>query len=99
MTGGIAGAQLKSIVERIEALEREKASIADDIKDVYAEAKSNGFSVPTIKQVIRLRKIDAADREEAETLLDLYLNALGMLRDTPLGAAAVSREFGARANA
>jgi uncharacterized protein (UPF0335 family) len=77
--GGIAGAQLKSIVERIEKLEEEKKAIGDDIKDVYAEAKANGFDTKILRQVIRLRKQDAAEREEAETLLDLYLNALGML--------------------
>jgi uncharacterized protein (UPF0335 family) len=78
--GGIAGSQLKSIVERIEKLEEEKKAIADDIKDVYAEAKANGFDTKTLRQVVRLRKQDAAEREEAETLLDLYLNALGMVR-------------------
>ena len=74
-----AHGQLKSIVERIERLEEEKKAIADDIKDVYAEAKANGFDTKTLRQVVRLRKQDAAEREEAETLLDLYLNALGMI--------------------
>lgn len=78
--GGVAGAQLKSIVARIEKLEEEKKAIADDIKEVYGEAKANGFDVKTLRTVIRLRKQDAAEREEAETLLDLYLNALGMLQ-------------------
>ena len=78
--GGVAGAQLRSIVERIERLEEEKKAIADDIRDVYAEAKANGFDVKTLRTVVRLRKQDAAEREEAETMLDLYLNALGMVR-------------------
>jgi len=79
-SAGIAGAQLKSIVERIEKLEEEKKAIGDDIKDVFAEAKANGFDVKILRAVLRLRKQDAAEREEAETLLDLYLNALGMVR-------------------
>lgn len=76
---GIAGAQLKSVVERIERLEEEKKALADDIKDVYAEAKGNGFDTKTIRTVVRLRKLDRAEREEQEALLDLYLNALGMI--------------------
>jgi len=77
-TVGIAAAQLKSVVERIERLEEEKKALSHDIKDVYAEAKANGFDTKTIRTVVRLRKMDRADREEAEALLDLYLNALGM---------------------
>lgn len=83
--------QLQSIVERIERLEEEKKAIADDIKEVYAEAKANGFDTATLRQVIRLRKQDAAERAGREALLDLYLHALGMLADTPLGQAAVAR--------
>jgi len=78
-TVGIAAAQLKSIVTRIENLEDDKKSLADDIKDVYAEAKSNGFDTKTLRAVVKLRKQDKAEREEQEALLDLYLNALGML--------------------
>ena len=74
----IARDQLKSIVERIERLEEEKQAIADDIKEVYAEAKGNGFDIKTLRQVIRLRKQDKAERQEQEALLDLYLHALGM---------------------
>lgn len=85
----IARDQLKAIVERVERLEEEKAALAGDIKDVYAEAKGNGFDTKTLRKVIRLRKLDAAERQEQEALLDLYLNALGMLADTPLGQAAV----------
>ena len=79
-SGGVAGAQLKSIVERIERLEEEKKAISDDIKGVYQEAASNEFDVRVLRQVIRLRRQDAAEREEVETRIDLYLNALGMLR-------------------
>jgi uncharacterized protein (UPF0335 family) len=75
---GIAAKQLRSIVERIERMEEEKKSIADDIKDIYAEAKANGFDTATIRKVIRLRKMDKAEREESEALLDLYCHALGM---------------------
>ena len=76
--GGIAGAQLRSFIERIERLEEEKKTIADDIRDVFAEAKGNGFDTKVMRQVIRLRKKDAAERQEEEAILDLYLHALGM---------------------
>jgi uncharacterized protein (UPF0335 family) len=81
MTGAVSVArdQLKSVVERIEKLEEEKKAIADDIKDVYAEAKGNGFDVKILRHVIRLRKQDKTERQEQEALLDVYLNALGML--------------------
>ncbi|HZP20173.1 MAG TPA: DUF2312 domain-containing protein [Bauldia sp.] len=78
-TQGIARDQLKSIVERIERLEEEKKALADDIKEVYAEAKANGFDTKTLRTVVRLRKLDKAERQEAEALLDLYLQALGMV--------------------
>lgn len=78
-SGGIAAAQLKSIVERIERLEEEKKALGDDIRDVYAEAKANGFDTKTLRSVVRLRKQDRAEREEQAALLDVYLNALGML--------------------
>ena len=74
----IARDQLKSIVERIERLEEEKAALAEDIKEVYAEAKANGYDTKTLRTVIRLRKQDSAERQEQEALLDLYLHALGM---------------------
>ena len=77
--GGIAADQLKSIVERIERLEEEKKALADDIRDIFAEAKGNGFDVKILRQVIRMRKMEQADLEEQETLLDLYRQALGML--------------------
>jgi uncharacterized protein (UPF0335 family) len=74
-----AQGQLKSIVERIERLEEEKKAIAGDIKEVYAEAKGNGFDVKILRKVISLRKKDANEREEEEAMLDLYLNALNMV--------------------
>jgi uncharacterized protein (UPF0335 family) len=83
--------QLRSIIERIERLEEEKQAIAEDIKEVYAEAKANGYDTKTLRAVVRIRKQDAAERQEQEALLDLYLAALGMLADTPLGEAAMVR--------
>jgi uncharacterized protein (UPF0335 family) len=77
-TGGVAASQLKAFVERIERLEEEKKNIADDIRDVFAEAKGQGFDTKVMRQVIRLRKKDVAERQEEEALLDLYLHALGM---------------------
>jgi uncharacterized protein (UPF0335 family) len=75
---GFAKDQLKSIVERIERLEEEKQALADDIKEVYAEAKANGFDTKTLRTIVALRKQDAAERQEQESLLDLYMQALGM---------------------
>lgn len=77
--GGITAGQLRQYIERIERLEEEKAGLTSDIRDVYAEAKANGFDPKTMRQVVRLRKLDKADREEQETLLDLYKAALGMI--------------------
>ena len=70
--------QLKAIIERIERLEEEKKTISDDIRDVYAEAKGNGFDVKALRTIVRLRKMDADERKEQETILDTYLVALGM---------------------
>ena len=78
----VARDQLRSIVERIERLEEEKKAIADDIKDIFAEAKGNGFDVKTLRTVVRMRKIETTERQEQEAMLDLYLSALGMLPDT-----------------
>jgi len=78
-TTKIARDQLRSIVERIEKLEEEKQAIADDIKEVYAEAKANGYDTKVLRQVVRLRKQDSAERLEHEAILDLYLQALGMV--------------------
>jgi uncharacterized protein (UPF0335 family) len=69
---------LKAFVERIERLEEEKKTIADDIKDVYAEAKANGFDAKALRTVVRLRKLDADERKEQEAILETYLHALGM---------------------
>ncbi|MBT5073618.1 MAG: DUF2312 domain-containing protein [Kordiimonadaceae bacterium] len=79
-TGGIAADALRSYIERIERLEEEKKALADDIKDIYAEAKSTGFDVKIIRQIVRLRKMDENDRQEQEALLDTYTHALGMIR-------------------
>ncbi len=78
-TTAVAQGQLKSIIERVERLEEEKKTIADDIKEVYGEAKANGFDTKTLRKVVTLRKKDRAEREEEEAMLDLYLNALGMI--------------------
>lgn len=87
-----AEGQLLSIVERIERLELEKANIATDIKEVYAEAKGNGFDTKILRKVVALRKKDANERQEEEAMLELYMQALGMLADTPLGQAALERD-------
>lgn len=79
--GGVAADQLKSIIARVEKLEEEKTGIAADIRDVFAEAKGNGFDVKAIRSILKIRKMDAADREEQETILDTYLHALGMIPD------------------
>ena len=71
--------QLKSIIERIERLGEEKKTISDDIRDVYAEAKGNGFDVKALRTIVRLRKQDANERQEQETILETYMQALGML--------------------
>jgi len=76
--GGIAGEALKQYVERVERLEEEKKALAEDIKEVYAGAKSQGFDVKILRQLIRLRKLDASDRAEQEDLLDIYKRAIGM---------------------
>ena len=70
---------LKAFVERVERLEEEKKALADDIRDVYAEAKGNGFDVKALRTVIRLRKLDVNERKEQEAVLETYLHALGML--------------------
>ena len=75
--GGNAQSQLRSIVERVERLEAEKAEVAAQIKEVFAEAKGNGFDVKALRAIVRLRKQDRAKRLEFEAILDLYLSALG----------------------
>lgn len=90
-SGHVAGDQLLSIIERVENLEERKAEIAADIKEVFAEAKGNGFDPKTIKHIIKLRKMEEAERQEYEGLIDIYKAALGMLDGTPLGEAAIRR--------
>lgn len=75
---GVGRDQLRAFIERIERLEEEKKAIADDIKEVYAEAKGNGFDTKVMRQVIRIRKQDMNERLEQEAILDTYLHALGM---------------------
>ena len=75
----VAAGQLRSFIERIERLEEEKKTIADDIKEVFAEAKGTGFDTKAMRTIIRLRKKDQAEREEEESILDLYKAALGMV--------------------
>jgi uncharacterized protein (UPF0335 family) len=75
---GFAAGQLRALVERIERLEEEKTALAADIREVYAEAKGHGFDTKIMRQVVRIRKLDKADRQEQEAVLDLYLSALGM---------------------
>ena len=76
--GGIAAEQLVSYIERIERLEEEKAALAADIKDVFAEAKGTGFDVKTMRQILKLRKLDKDDLQEQEHLLELYKRAIGL---------------------
>ncbi len=77
--GGVAGEELRQFIERIERLEEEKASIGEDIKDVYAEAKGRGYDAKTMRQIIKIRKMDKTERDEQETMLELYMAALGMI--------------------
>ena len=76
--GNVAADQLRLFIERIERLEEEKKGVADDIKDVYAEAKANGYDAKTMRQVVRLRKREKHARDEADALLETYRNALGL---------------------
>ncbi len=77
--GGVAVDQLRSIIDRIEKLEEEKAAIGADIKDVFAEAKGNGYDTKAIKSILKIRKMEAHERDEQEAVLDTYMRALGML--------------------
>jgi len=76
--GNVAGDRLRLFIERIERLEEEKKGLSDDIKDVYLEAKSNGYDVKTIRAIIRLRRLEKHVRQESEALLETYKNALGI---------------------
>ncbi len=75
---GVAADRLKSFIERIERLEEEKATIADDVKEVYSEAKSTGFDTKIMRQIVRLRKMEVHERAEQEQLLEVYKQAVGM---------------------
>ena len=77
--GGVAGERLKSFIERIERLEEEKRALAADIKEVYSEAKGVGFDIKTMREIIRIRRMDEDDLDEREALLDTYKRALGMM--------------------
>src|SRR5712671_912455 len=85
---GIAGAQLKSFIERIERLEEEKRALGEDIKEVYAEAKGTGFEPKIMRQILKIRKMDKDEHDEQESLLDIYKRALGMLPDADATAQA-----------
>ena len=76
--GGIAAERLRQLIERIERLEDEKAALAADIREIYAEAKAVGFDAKIMRQIIKLRKMDTADQQELEALIDTYKHALGM---------------------
>jgi uncharacterized protein (UPF0335 family) len=77
---GFAKEHLKSFIERVERLEEERSALSADIREVYSEAKGQGFDTKIMRQVVRLRKLETADRQEQEAMLDLYLSALGMRR-------------------
>lgn len=78
MSDSISAEQLRLFIERIERLEEEKKGIADDIKDVYAEAKSTGFDAKTMRSIVKLRRMEKHHRDEADALLETYRNALGL---------------------
>lgn len=82
---------LQSIIDRIEKLEEEKRAIADDIKDVYAEAKGTGFDPKIIRKIVAMRRQDGDKLREEQAMIATYMEALGMLADTPLGQAAITR--------
>lgn len=92
-TGGghVAKDELRLLIERVERLEEEKKGIADDIKDVYAEAKSRGYDAKAIKKIVAIRKKKKEEWQEEEAILETYMHALGMLSGTPLGDYAMSR--------
>lgn len=76
---GVGGQRLKAFIERIERLEEEKSALMEDIKEIYSEAKGTGFDAKTIRKVVALRKMDAEKRREADDLLDIYRNAIGLI--------------------
>ncbi len=96
MSNMVDGGHLRSFIGRIEKLSGEKDAIAEDIREVYSEAKGTGFDAKVIRAIVAMRKQDKHKRDEFEEIKSLYLSALGDLDGTPLGVAAVEREFGAR---
>ena len=90
-SGSVPRDRLRSIVDRIERLESEKKALTDEVKEIYQEAKSAGYDCKVLRHLIRQRKLDPADLEELETLLDVYRRALGDFVSSPLGAAAMER--------
>ena len=85
--------RLKSYIDRVEKLEEEKSALAADIRDLYAEAKSRGFDPKIMRKVVSMRKKSEAERQMEQATLEVYMKELGMLADTPLGKAAMEREF------
>lgn len=83
--------QLQSIIERLENVAGQIKELQDDQKDIFAEAKGNGFDVPALKAILKIRKEDAEKREHREAIIETYMQALGMLAETPLGKAALDR--------
>ncbi len=88
-----ANNQIKSIVDRIERLEDEKTAISLDVREIFAEAKNNGYDIPALREILRIRKMEANKRAERESIIEIYMQALGMLSGTPLGNAAIEREM------
>lgn len=88
---GVAGDRLRSFIERVERLEEEKRGLAEDIKEVFSEAKGAGFDTKIMRQIIKDRRMDADDLREQESLINIYKRALGMFSSTPLGEAAMER--------
>ncbi len=87
--GGVSGAQLRQFIERIERLEEEKSNLAQDIREVFAEAKSEGFDAKVMRQILKIRKMDTDERAEQEEILTIYMHALGMspnFKDSDLSA-------------
>ena len=85
--------KLKSYIERIEKLEEDRAALAADVRDIYTEAKATGFDAKTMRKIVALRKKSQEERKIEQETIEFYMRELGMLADTPLGKAAVEREF------
>ena len=85
VSGGVAAGQIKSIIERVERLEEEKEALGADIREIYSEAKSNGYDTKILRKIISMRKMDKAERQEQDAILDLYMHAIGMA-DEPIEA-------------